>query len=176
MIYQNKETKWIIVLSFFVISNLIINLLYQKMGISWFIVLHGMFSLGSIIALLFLLKNISKLVHELKASNMKLQTIFETMDIAIWYHDIQSNNLLITSGIEKIYGHSIQEFQENHKLWQEVVHPKDKKIIDERLERLKKYEEVTSIYRIMKPDGNIRWIKDKGIPLLNSDKEMIEFR
>lgn len=106
---------------------------------------------------------------------MKLQTIFETMDMAIWYHDYKTGTLLITSGMERIYGRSIAEFYHNNDLWKESVHEDDHYVIEERLEALKTGAEVTSIYRIVKPDGEIRWIKDKGIPGFDGYGKRTEF-
>lgn len=106
---------------------------------------------------------------------MKLQTIFETMDMAIWYHDYKTGTLLITSGMERIYGRSIAEFYQNNDLWKESVHEDDYHVIEERLEALSIGAEVTSIYRIVKPDGEIRWIKDKGIPGFDGNGKRTEF-
>ena len=33
-----------------------------------------------------------------------MKNIFDTLDVAIWSHDLKTNRLLITPGIEKLYG------------------------------------------------------------------------
>ncbi|MFT8322234.1 MAG: EAL domain-containing protein [Bacillus sp. (in: firmicutes)] len=175
MILKNNETKWITALIFFVACTLLVDLFFHSLNDNLFILLHIIFSIGTTVALIILLKNISKMMKELKNSNMKLRTIFETMDIAIWYHDLKSDTLLITTGMEQIYGRSTDEFYHRHSLWKEVIYEEDLPIITERAEKLNKKESVTSIYRIKKPDGQIRWIKDKGIPVFDQNNQMVEF-
>ncbi|MEK4667698.1 EAL domain-containing protein [Niallia sp. FSL R7-0271] len=175
MIYKNSQTKWIITLCLCVVLSMLVNIFYHFLNHVVFILLHLLFSLISIFSLMVLLKNISALIMELKNSSTKLQTIFETMDMAIWFHDYKIGTLFITSGMERIYGRSTAEFYQNIDLWKEVVHEDDRGLITERLEALKTDKEVTSIYRIIRPDGQIRWIKDKGIPLYDGNGKMIEF-
>ncbi|MED4040624.1 EAL domain-containing protein [Niallia taxi] len=175
MVYKNSQTKWIITLCLFVVLSMLVNIFYHYLHHTVFIILHTIISLATIFSLLVLLKNISIIILELRNSSMKLQTIFETMDMAIWYHDYKTGTLLITSGMERIYGRSIAEFYQNNDLWKESVHEDDYHVIEERLEALKSGAEVTSIYRIVKPDGEIRWIKDKGIPGLDGNGRRTEF-
>lgn len=175
MIYKNSQTKWIITLCLCVVLSMLVNIFYHFLNHVAFIFLHSLFSVVSIFSLMVLLKNITALILELKNSSTKLQTIFETMDMAIWFHDYKTGTLLITSGMERIYGRSTIDFYKNNNLWKEVVHEDDHHVITKRLEALKTEKEVTSIYRILRPDGQIRWIKDKGIPLFDRNGEMIEF-
>ncbi|MDE5053044.1 EAL domain-containing protein [Niallia taxi] len=175
MVYKNSQTKWIITLCLFVVLSMLVNIFYHYLNHTVFIILHTIFSLVTIFSLLVLLKNISIIILELRNSSMKLQTIFETMDMAIWYHDYKTGTLLITSGMERIYGRSIAEFYQNNDLWKESVHEDDYHVIEERLEALSIGAEVTSIYRIVKPDGGIRWIKDKGIPGFDGNGKRTEF-
>lgn len=175
MVYKNSQTKWIITLCLFVVLSMLVNIFYHYLNHTVFIILHTIFSLVTIFSLLVLLKNISIIILELRNSSMKLQTIFETMDMAIWYHDYKTGTLLITSGMERIYGRSIAEFYQKNDLWKESVHEDDYHVIEDRLEALKTGAEVTSIYRIVKPDGEIRWIKDKGIPGFDGNGKTTEF-
>lgn len=175
MVYKNSQTKWIITLCLFVVLSMLVNIFYHYLNHTVFIILHTIFSLVTIFSLLVLLKNISIIILELRNSSMKLQTIFETMDMAIWYHDYKTGTLLITSGMERIYGRSIAEFYQKNDLWKGSVHEDDYHVIEDRLEALKTGAEVTSIYRIVKPDGEIRWIKDKGIPGFDGNGKTTEF-
>ncbi|WP_445486946.1 sensor domain-containing protein [Niallia sp. 03133] len=172
---KSKDTKWIILLFFFVPSTLILDVVFHYLNNFLSVLLHITFSIGSVFVFMLLFRNISKIMKELKNSHIKLQTIFETMDIAIWHHDLRSNKLMITAGMEKIYGRSNNDFYHRHSLWKEVIHPDDLHTLAKRKEQLKTGKSVTSIYRIIKPDGEIRWIKDKGIPKLDQNHNMFEF-
>ncbi|GKU83138.1 GGDEF and EAL domain-containing protein [Niallia sp. NCCP-28] len=175
MVYKNNETKWIIILCSFMLSTLVLNIFYKEINATFYIVLHAVFLIGCLFTLLKILQNIKKMVKEIRTSNLKLQNIFETTDIAIWYHDMKKNELLISAGIEKIYGRPLQDFYENPNLWRDVISEEDISILGERVSTISRGEHVTSIYRIVKPNGDIRWIKDNGIPVLDESGNMIEF-
>lgn len=112
---------------------------------------------------------------ELEASRGNLQNVFDSIDIAIWSHNLQTNKLLITSGIEKLYGYPLQAFYDDVDLWKKVIHPDDLEITVMRATDIGKGIITTSEYRILRPDGDIRWIQDRGIPFLNEKGELVDF-
>ncbi|WP_258549736.1 EAL domain-containing protein [Rossellomorea aquimaris] len=112
---------------------------------------------------------------ELTKSNKNLNNIFETLDVAIWSHDMKSDVLLITPGIENLYGFPLNEFYQDTLLWRKVIHPEDMPVLNKREEKLGSGQACVSVYRIIKPDGQVRWIQDRGIPTLDENGEMISF-
>ena len=48
-------------------------------------------------------------------------------------------------------------------------------VLKEREHELSLGKAVISIYRIIRPDGEIRWIQDRGIPVMNEKGEMVDF-
>ncbi|MFE1243525.1 putative bifunctional diguanylate cyclase/phosphodiesterase [Fictibacillus sp. NPDC058756] len=112
---------------------------------------------------------------ELEASRLNLQNVFDSIDVAIWSHNLQTNKLLITSGIEKLYGYPLQAFYDDVDLWKKVIHPDDLEITIMRASDIEKGIIATSEYRILRPDGDIRWIQDRGIPFLNNKGELVDF-
>ncbi|WP_312095805.1 diguanylate cyclase domain-containing protein, partial [Niallia sp.] len=176
MDYKHSETKWIVAICFFVLFSVILNVFVPSINKGIFILLQLFITSGLLYVFYQLTKKITYVLGEYAQSNKKLQSIFDTLDIAIWFHDLKTNKLMITAGIETIYGHSAEEFYNNHNLWKEVIHPEDQKVIEERAKLLTQQDVVVSTYRIIKPSGKIRWIKDRGIAIFNpSTGEMIEF-
>lgn len=112
---------------------------------------------------------------ELEANRIKLQNIFDSIDVAIWSHNLETDKLLITSGIEKLYGYPMQAFYDDAELWKKVIHPDDDEIIKKRAEEIQSGMIATSEYRILRPNGEIRWIHDRGIPFLNEKNELVDF-
>jgi diguanylate cyclase (GGDEF)-like protein/PAS domain S-box-containing protein len=112
---------------------------------------------------------------ELEASRGNLQNVFDSIDVAIWSHNLQTNKLLITSGIEKLYGYPLQAFYDDVDLWKKVIHPDDLEITIMRASDIEKGIITTSEYRILRPDGDIRWIQDRGIPFLNDKGKLVDF-
>lgn len=58
--------------------------------------------------------------------------------------------------------------------WTEVVHPDDLGILRDRDEGLLRGERGIHEYRIRKPDGSVRWIRDYGYPVWNKAHTRIE--
>ncbi|WP_435992508.1 bifunctional diguanylate cyclase/phosphodiesterase [Rossellomorea sp. LjRoot5] len=113
--------------------------------------------------------------RELSNSNKNLNSIFETLDVAIWSHDLKSDVLLITPGIEKLYGYPLNDFYQDTLLWKKVIYPEDMPVLEERAKNLGSGQACVSIYRIVRPDGQVRWIQDRGIPTLDQHGEMTSF-
>jgi diguanylate cyclase (GGDEF)-like protein/PAS domain S-box-containing protein len=165
-------------LFFFIVA---IELLEETTSFIW----HAEGRLGVFIEIFFLLiklsiiflivKGIGKTAEELQRSKKRLNNIFDTLDVAIWSHDLKSDTLLITAGIEKLYGRSSDEFYEDLELWKKVIHPDDLHVLADREKKLLVGEPAISIYRILRPNGKVRWIQDRGIPTLNQNGQFIDF-
>lgn len=173
---QNKKTVLMlfIIMIFLEIADVSWKTIdHSNMGVSLFLHIGLVFCM---IALLFLLFSGNWAAsRELTKSNRNLNNIFETLDVAIWSHDLKSDVLLITPGIENLYGYPLNDFYEDTLLWKKVIHPEDMPVLNERAEMLGSGKACVSIYRIFKPDGQVRWIQDRGIPSLDENGEMISF-
>ncbi|WLR54181.1 EAL domain-containing protein [Mesobacillus subterraneus] len=120
-------------------------------------------------------KAVNHASEDLEGHKKRLKSIFDTLDVAIWSHDLKTDTLLITSGIEKLYGHSSEEFYHDNTLWKKVIHPDDLHILAVREDGLSRGEAVTSVYRIIRPDGEVRWIQDRGIPVIDENGNFVDF-
>ncbi len=116
-----------------------------------------------------------KMDEELQVNKLKLKNIFDTLDVAIWSHDLKSDTLLITPGIEKLYGYSYIDFYKDLELWKKVIYPDDLHVLSHREKKLAAGETVTSEYRIIRPDGEVRWIQDRGFPMLDKNGKFVDF-
>lgn len=122
-----------------------------------------------------MLRRMKKNEEELRQNKQKLKNIFDTLDVAIWSHDLKTDNLLITPGIEKLYGYSYIDFYKDLNLWKKVIYPDDLHVLSEREKKVALGETVTSEYRIIRPDGEVRWIQDRGFPTLDSNGDIVDF-
>jgi diguanylate cyclase (GGDEF)-like protein/PAS domain S-box-containing protein len=174
---QKNQRKWLMIFCLVVLSEIFeeaaSNLLAAR-GMA-FRILDIVFSFATVLLLFVMLRMIFKTTEELQHNKQKLNSIFDTLDVAIWSHDIKSDVLLITPGIEKLYGRSLEEFYQDHDLWKKVIYPEDRYILEEREQKLLAGEPVTSVYRIICPHGEVRWIQDRGIPKLDENGDFVDF-
>lgn len=74
--------------------------------------------------------------------------------------------IYISPAYEKLWGRTRRNLYQRAKSYLDAIHPEDKEKV---LKELKnntdgKWE---FIYRIIRPDGSVRWVHDKGYPILN---------
>ncbi|MFB3169568.1 EAL domain-containing protein [Neobacillus sp. 179-C4.2 HS] len=131
--------------------------------------------MAAIFTLFLLTKEFDQKAKELQKNQQKMKNIFDSLDVAIWSHDLKNDTLLITPGIEKLYGYKLENFYQNSYLWKEVIYPEDLHVLEERQKKIANGENVTSQYRIIRPDGEVRWIQDSGIPTFDSKGEFVDF-
>ncbi|PLT30358.1 GGDEF domain-containing protein [Peribacillus deserti] len=174
---KQKRNRIAIICIFIIVSEILFDagsfIIPESKLVLWFV--HFCFSILTVFLLLRLLGGSDKISAELHKSNQKLRNILDTLDVAIWSHDMKANTLIISPEIEKMYGYSKEKFYQDLSLWNKVIDPEDSYILDERAERLQSGLPVTSVYRIKRPDGEVRWIQDRGIPTLDSKGEMVYF-
>ncbi|MBN8192838.1 EAL domain-containing protein [Bacillus sp. NTK074B] len=172
---QNKKTVLILFITMIFLEILDFSWKTIDHSVEGSLLLHTGLVLCMLSLLFLLFRGNWSATKELSKSNKNLNNIFETLDVAIWSHDLKSDVLLITPGIENLYGYPLNDFYQDTLLWKKVIHPEDKHVLDERAENLGAGQACVSIYRIIRPDGQVRWIQDRGIPTLDENGEMISF-
>ncbi|MCB0164661.1 MAG: PAS domain S-box protein [Anaerolineae bacterium] len=72
----------------------------------------------------------------------------------------------VSPTIEQVWGHPASEFYKNPAIFLQSIHPDDREtVVKPRLKRQALGEPTYHEYRIVHPDGTIRWIWDRGFPL-----------
>lgn len=175
-ITNNSHVKWVPI--FLVLLSLelffeIIPLFVPHVKLFLYAPIIGF--LWTMLVIFILLRGMARTTKELQQNKQRLNSIFDSLDVAIWSHDLKADRLLITPGIEKLYGYNLEEFYKDFRLWKKVIHPGDLETINDREQRISRGEVVKSEYRIIRPDGKVRWIQDRGVPTLNHQGQLIDF-
>lgn len=114
--------------------------------------------------------------EKLVESEGKFRQIAENVEEVFWMEDVEGSNIVyISPAFEKIWGIPLEELIKNPKLWMESIHPEDRP----KIEALNLYENRENLlsgnykseFRIVRPDGSIRWILDRAFPVYNSKGE-----
>ncbi|MES9901059.1 MAG: PAS domain S-box protein [Sedimenticola sp.] len=100
----------------------------------------------------------------------------ETVDEVFWALSADRDNLLYVSpAIESIWGIKCQALYENTKMFSDAIHPDDRTQWLNALENASHgAEPIETIYRVRRPDGTQRWVRDNAFPV--HDKEGQVFR
>jgi len=99
----------------------------------------------------------------LRAAEAQLSGILESIDNVVWAMSATDYELLyINPAAERIYGRRAAEFFENQQLWSERIHPRDRNQVFQLLPELFAKGALTLEYRILRPDGDVRWVEDRA--------------
>ncbi len=91
-------------------------------------------------------------------NNNLLRQITENIVQVIWLQDIETNQILYLSpAFETVWGRSIQGMIDDPSTLIESVHPEDRVQVMVSKPRIN-HKPISQTYRILRPDGNIRWI------------------
>jgi diguanylate cyclase (GGDEF)-like protein/PAS domain S-box-containing protein len=84
--------------------------------------------------------------------------------------------LYISPAYEKLWGRSCQSLYENPESWLSAIHPEDSLQALATLEtQFRTGDEFYEEYRIVRPDGTIRWIWVRAFPITDSEGEVNRF-
>ncbi|MGD1804683.1 PAS domain-containing protein [Dapis sp. BLCC M126] len=108
----------------------------------------------------------------LQESEDKFNQIAENIHSIFWIEDPQNNQIIyISPSYEKIWGYSCDELYASPDSFLNTVHPEDRPKVAETLANSLETEEEQE-YRIILPDGEIRWILVRGFPIKNQAGEV----
>jgi two-component system sensor kinase FixL len=99
-------------------------------------------------------------------SEEQFRQLAEHIREVFWVHGVAEERLLYVSpAYEEIWGRPAQSFLERPLDWIEAVHPDDQPQVH--AAHIAKLESgvLNEEYRIIRPDGTIRWIWDRGFPI-----------
>ena len=114
--------------------------------------------------------DLRKINDKLQDSEEKFRELAENTNDAFWLREA-TQMLYINPSFEKLWGRDRKEILENPTLLEKWVHPEDRirfnKWIDFNVfSNIKSYSEQ---YRIIKPDGTIRWLWSRVHPVYDSE-------
>lgn len=116
---------------------------------------------------------LSEARRELREERATLREVTENIGEVIWLTSPDKQEMLyINSAFEEVMGRSVQSIYEDPSLWLETVHPDDRPRVEEALPgQLTGDYDVE--YRVLRPDGEVRWIRDRAYPIRDEDGEVL---
>ncbi len=99
----------------------------------------------------------------LRQSEERLRDILRHMQDVVWSVELPSYQITyLNPAIKTIYGRPETDFYEDNTLWSKVIHPDDVARIQVIQNALIQQGFRDSEYRIIRPDGEVRWMHDRA--------------
>ena len=108
----------------------------------------------------------------LQESEAKFRQFAENIDDIFWMIDPNLNQLFYVSpAYEKIWGYPPDAVLENPVNFLQHIHPEDRPTVEKAISQ-PILEKNDTEYRIIRPDGEIRWLRDRAFPIKNQAGEI----
>jgi|GEM_PF-2259404 len=106
-------------------------------------------------------------------SELRFRQFAENTDLAFWIRD-QKDILYVNPAYQEISGCSLQSLYDDPYSFAQLIHPEDRDWV---LEEIQKTENqgfsFDAVYRIIRPDGQLRWVHVKTHPVRGHQDEII---
>ncbi|WP_420474984.1 putative bifunctional diguanylate cyclase/phosphodiesterase [Noviherbaspirillum sp. ST9] len=104
----------------------------------------------------------------LRDSEEKLSSILASIDNVVW--SSSGHKLLYLSPVaQTVYGRPVEQFYANENLWFDIIHPDDVADVRNAAEQLPALGSMRCEYRILRPDGEVRWVEERSTAVQDDD-------
>jgi PAS domain S-box-containing protein len=106
----------------------------------------------------------------LAESEERFRQLAENINEVFWMTDPQTTQLhYISPAYERVWGRPCRSLYENPRSFLDAVHPDDRERVRIAvLEKQSRGEETDKEYRVVRPDGSVRWVRDRAFPVRNA--------
>ena len=102
----------------------------------------------------------------MRQSEERFRQVVENIQEVFWMVDGKEGHMLyISPGYEKIWGRSCEALYQSPAAWFEAIHPDDRERVPQQFPTNENFHEYDEAYRIVRPDGSVRWIHDRAFPI-----------
>lgn len=104
----------------------------------------------------------------LTEARSRLDRIAETIEDVVWFTDLDKGKVLfVSAAYERIWGRPVSRLYENPLDWLEPIHPDDRAKVEAAYQKILLSGRYECEFRIIRPDGVVRWIHDRGFAVPN---------
>jgi PAS domain S-box-containing protein len=102
----------------------------------------------------------------LRDAEERFRQLADNVNEVFWVSNAENTQMLfVSSAYESIWGRSRESLYASPRDWFEAVHPDDRAWLHESLTTKQASGDYDEIYRIVRPDGAVRWIHDRAYPV-----------
>jgi PAS domain S-box-containing protein len=112
--------------------------------------------------------------QRLRESEARFQLFAKHSADVLWMMDAEAMRLVfLSSAFERVWGGPPSETLTDMALWTETIHRDDQAGALDALDRIRRGEVVVQEYRILRPDGAVRWVRNTGFPIPDEEGRVL---
>jgi PAS domain S-box-containing protein len=113
---------------------------------------------------------LKKTEESLRESEQRFLQLAENVREVFWLMDVKDKRVLYASNAyERIWGRPVKWLYEEPRSWLNSIHPDDRDRVERAFSGCAKSGGFRAEYRIVRPDGTQRWIRDRGFVARDAD-------
>ncbi len=110
----------------------------------------------------------------LRESEARFRQLAENIQEVFWMTNPAKNQMLyISPAYEQIWGRTCESLYQSPRTWLDAIHPDDRERIQHAATTKQAHDAYNETYRIRRPDGSIRWIRDRAFSIRGAGGELL---
>jgi PAS domain S-box-containing protein len=102
----------------------------------------------------------------LEASEERFRQLAENIREVFWMTNLDKTEMIYVSpAYEEIWGRRLGELYTEPRSWLAAIHPDDRRRVEQAALTKQTSGEYDEQYRVVRPDGSVRWIRDRAFPI-----------
>ncbi|MEH2039120.1 PAS domain-containing protein [Nostoc sp.] len=112
----------------------------------------------------------------LRESEERFRQLAENIDAVFWIKEVSENRVsYVSPAYKRLWGLNPQELYQGQQAWVDRIHPEDRESTDRAFHEKAVAGKFDQEYRIILPNGSIRWVHDRCFPLRDETGEIYRF-
>lgn len=103
-----------------------------------------------------------------------LREVTAHLDECLWVRDVATGHVMyVSSAVESLYGVTPEQVMYDSHVWLQAVHPDDREQVRAMQRRQDAGETTDHDYRVVRPDGSVRWVNVKTYVVRGEDGQLL---
>src|SRR5712691_10242761 len=112
----------------------------------------------------------------LRESEARFRQVAENINEVFWLANLDNTEVLYVSpAYEEVFGRTRESLYREPRSWVEAIHPEDRARVRVAFYENRNGRVMDATYRVVRPDGSIRWIRDRGFPIRDGSGQPYRF-
>ncbi|HEX9917703.1 MAG TPA: PAS domain S-box protein, partial [Pyrinomonadaceae bacterium] len=128
---------------------------------------------GVTLLITFMIDRGKRAESRLTVSERRFRQLADNIDQVFWVYDLNEARVVYANpAYETVWGEKLENLYRDERAFFAILHPDDRERITDVLRRQRAGARTEAEYRIVRGDGTVRWIRDRGFPVSDERGEV----